>query len=132
MVRCSKLSACGRRWDSIGALQRSVLASGGCGLCHPACFTILVLWEMRERVVISLGFEIVGSLCPRLRWPLCLQRKGLPRIGYNPASFFGQRNYPDQYCVVVDQTFTERFQQFYTSFLHFCICRRSLPWRARA
>ena len=72
VVGCDKFSKCGRKWDPMGASQRSVFASGACCVCHPAYFTIRILWEMCEHIDLPL---VVWN-----RWPICLQREGLLHI----------------------------------------------------
>ena len=48
----------------MGAFQRSVFASCARGLGHPPCVTIRILWRMREHIVLSVCFGIVGSPLP--------------------------------------------------------------------
>ena len=52
------------------ARSKSVVASGARVFCHPAYFTILGSWEMREHLVISRWFGIDGSLCPNYVGPV--------------------------------------------------------------
>ena len=50
------------------------------------------------------------------------QRKSCSRRSVSPSFFFGLRWFPDQYSVVVEEMFSEKFQHFFLhGFLHFCI-----------
>ena len=52
MIRCEKLSECGRRWDAINASRKSVFASGARGLFLSSCTLHNPdIWEMRAHIV---------------------------------------------------------------------------------
>ena len=55
--------------------QSSAVAPCARGFGHPACLKIRTLWKKREDHAISI--RIVGSLFPKLRFPVWLQIKGI-------------------------------------------------------
>ena len=76
----------------------------------------LDLFEMREDAVITfLVWNHDLSVSQLLMAFFCRQRKGLPSqfvtTERGPLPAINSNRCHDQYCVVVDETFTENFQQ---------------------